>query len=305
MVFTLPHELNSLVMSYRKELFNLLLEASSYTLLKLGKDPKYLGAQPGIISVLHTWGQQLSFHPHVHCIVSGGGINPSGRWVKEKRKHPTFLYPKVAMQLIYKAYFMKKLRSLHAKGQIECANFEALLQTIGFKKWIVYAKKPFSGPGEVLEYLGRYTHKTAISRSRIVEVNIENQTVSFSYKDYREKDPEKLYKIMTLSIAEFCRRLEQHFLPYRYVRIRHYGYLQNHGRTGRINGLLEQFNLKKLPPKHKLELWVRVLELCGVDIRLCPKCQKGQMQLIATVGPQKPYANSVLAQNKASPITEA
>lgn len=293
-VFTLPHELNSLIMAYRKELFNLLFEASSYTLLKLGKDPQYLGAQPGIISVLHTSGQQLSFHPHVHAIVSGGGIGEDGNWVKEKRKSNNFLFPKAVIRSIYKAYFLKRLRKMQKQGLIDCLGFEELVKQVGYKKWEVYAKKPFGGPGEVLEYLGRYTHKTAISKDRIKEVNIETKTVSFSYKDYREKDPTKLYKTMSLSITEFVRRFEQHILPYRYVRVRHYGYLQNRGRSERIKGLQDHFGIKNTGQKQKIELWVRVMELTGLDIRLCPKCQKGKLDLITSIRNPPPYKNSIL-----------
>lgn len=306
-VFTLPHELNSVIMGHRTQLFKLLFEASSYTLLKLGADKKYLGGKPGIISVLHTWGQQLSFHPHVHCIVSGGGMDDTGKWVKEKRATSTtlsasgnFLFPKAVMQSIYKAVFLKGLRKLIKTGEVKCDNIEAIITKIGFKKWEVYAKKPFSCPKDVLEYLGRYTHKTAISLSRILAIDTEKQTITFSYKDYRERGKGELYKTMTLSIAEFTRRFEQHILPKRFVRIRHYGYLQNHGRTARLQNLQSQFGIKKSMPKIKLELWVRIIELYGTDIRICPKCKKAKLLLIATVGREKPFENSIL-RNKASP----
>jgi len=138
-VFTLPHELNGLIMGNRVAMFNLLFEASSYTLLKLGADPKHLGARPGIISVLHTWGQQLAFHPHIHCIVSGGGEN-GGEWVPDKSKNQSYLFPKPIMQKIYKAVFLKKLRELIASEGFEVGQIDTtkLIETIGKKHWNVY-----------------------------------------------------------------------------------------------------------------------------------------------------------------------
>jgi Putative transposase/Transposase zinc-binding domain len=298
-VFTLPHELNGLILGHRTLLYNLLLEASAYTLLKLGADPSYLGGQPGIVSVLHTWGQQLSFHPHVHCVVSAGGVNAQGQWIKAKRKNSNFLFPKAVMQVIFKAYFLKRLRALLKAQKLHHHASKAIMEKIGYKKWEVYAKKPFAGPEEVLKYLGRYTHKTAIGKDRIKQVDPAAQTVSFAYKDYREKTTEGQKKTLTLSIQEFCRRLEQHFLPHRYVRIRSYGYLRNHGRRQRLAGLRAQLGLKQQGPKPKLELWLRVAELIGKDIRLCPKCQKAPLQEIE-VKP-RPYLRPSHFPNKASP----
>jgi hypothetical protein len=153
-------------------MYNLLFETSSYTLLKLGADPKFLGGRPGIISVLHTWGQNLSFHPHIHCIVSGGGEN-GGEWVSDKSKNQSYLFPKPIMQKIYKAVFLKKLRELIASGSLQIGEIDTtkLIEEVGKKHWNVYAKRPFSGPKTVLEYLGRYTHKTAITPHRILEIN--------------------------------------------------------------------------------------------------------------------------------------
>src|SRR5699024_230725 len=177
-VFTLPHELNGLIMGNRRELFSLLFESASYTLLKLGKDKKWLGATPGIISILHTWGQTLSFHPHVHCIVSGGGVKEDKKggkeWVKEKRRSGNYLFPRTAMQQIYKAYFLKRLRKMVARNNVQVTNKPAtkyLLREIGFKRWNVYAKRSFGGPGQslsrlygMMEYLGRYL--TAVRQAR-------------------------------------------------------------------------------------------------------------------------------------------
>jgi len=283
-VFTLPHELNGLIMGNRKELFKLLFDASAYTLLKLAKDEKWLGATPGIISILHTWGQDLSFHPHVHCIVSGGGIN-NGNWIKEKRKNNTYLFPKDAMRKIYKAYFLKQLRKMLAKKILQVkddAAIENMIREIGFKKWNVYAKKPFGGPLQVLEYLGRYTHKVAITAHRIQEINKAKNSLTFRYKDYHARGTNDEKKVMTLTIDEFIRRFEQHILPLRFVKIRQYGYLSNHHRTKRLQQL---FDLMKLPPppqKVQVPVQTRMLEQHGLDITLCPGCKKGKLELVAT-----------------------
>jgi hypothetical protein len=265
-------------------LFKLLFDASAYTLLKLAKDEKWLGATPGIISILHTWGQDLSFHPHVHCIVSGGGIN-NGNWIKEKRKNNTYLFPKDAMRKIYKAYFLKQLRKMLAKKILQVkddAAIENMIREIGFKKWNVYAKKPFGGPLQVLEYLGRYTHKVAITAHRIQEINKAKNSLTFRYKDYHARGTNDEKKVMTLTIDEFIRRFEQHILPLRFVKIRQYGYLSNHHRTKRLQQL---FDLMKLPPppqKVQVPVQTRMLEQHGLDITLCPGCKKGKLELVAT-----------------------
>ena len=183
-VFTVPHELNGLTLGNRKAMFDLLFEASSYTLLTLAKDPKWLGATPGIISILHTWGQQLSFHPHVHCIVSGGG-GQNGRWVREKRTNHSYLFPKVVMEKIFKAYYLKRLSQLLRKQVLKVADQGLLEETcnaLQMKRWNVYAKRPFGGPMQVLEYLGRYTHKVAITEGFPFLVLNKSRIFSFNYR---------------------------------------------------------------------------------------------------------------------------
>ena len=160
-VFTMPHQLNSLVMGNRKVMLNLLLEASSYTLLQFAKDEKYPGAQPGIIAVLHTWGQQLSFHPHVHCIVSGGGIDKDKRWKEALKAKHKFLFPAKAVAQVYRAYFLKQLQKQIGKGIVTMRNEEqqrdwlTLRSSLYKMEWITYFKEPMGGPAQVLEYLGR------------------------------------------------------------------------------------------------------------------------------------------------------
>jgi hypothetical protein len=294
-VFTLPHEFNSLILGNRKEMFTLLFEAASQTLLQFAADPQYLGATGGITAVLHTWGQDLSFHPHVHCIISGGGILPSPvlspskdgegqgvRWVTAKRKNNKFLFPVKAMKKVYKGIFLKKLRMLLANRQLQTEGIavEELIQQAGYKSWNVYAKAPFGNVALVVEYLGRYTHKVAITRHRII--SITDADVTFRYKDYADGNKQKE---MTLSIAEFLRRFEIHFLPKRYVKIRHYGFLQNHGKTKRLDAIRKEMKLQPLPPKVQVPVALRMLEQYGHDISLCPKCKQGKLILVAIVYP--------------------
>jgi Putative transposase/Transposase zinc-binding domain len=285
MVFTLPHELNSLIMGNRKVLFKLLFDASSQTILTLAKDPKWLGATPGIISILHTWGQDLSFHPHIHCIVSGGGVDKDNNWVKEKRENQKFMFPESSIRKIYKRIFMDGLRDLFKTNQLQVEDEEELGKTIskiGYKKWNVDARSGFGGPKQVLEYLGRYTHKVAITAHRILEINEKQSTITFKYKDYHAKGTVEMYKVMTLSIDEFIRRFEQHILPKAFVKIRHYGYLKNHNRTARLRDIFAKMNLPAPPPKVQIPTRQRILEQYGKDITLCPKCQKGKLELVAT-----------------------
>jgi predicted nucleic acid-binding Zn ribbon protein len=219
-VFTLPHELNSIIMGNRKNCYNLLFKAASSTLLQFGKDQKYLGAQLGILAVLHTWGQQLSFHPHLHCIVSGGGVATKKNmekdkcvyWKNTRRDSGNFLFPVKAMSVVYKAIFLKGLKKAIAKKEINLneaqqKEVKQLLENLYYKPWVVYAKKPFGGPQQVVQYLAAYTHKVAISNNRIL--SIENGNVSFKWKDYRHENAPKQ---MSLTASEFLRRFEQHNL---------------------------------------------------------------------------------------------
>ena len=173
-VFTLPQELNSIVIGNQRLLYKLLFDASAQTLLAFARDEKYLGAQPGIISVLHTWGQQLSFHPHVHCIISGGGITAEGKWKEARKNEGHFLFPVKAMAVVYRARFLEALKDLMTKELVtvpQHTDVKAFLHLLYAKPWVVYAKAPFGGPQAVLEYVGRYTHKVAISNHRIVSTN--------------------------------------------------------------------------------------------------------------------------------------
>ena len=273
-VFTLPSELRSLVMGNRKVMFDLLFESAHYTLLTLGRDPKWLGGQLGIISILHTHGQELSFHPHIHCIVSGGGINKDGQWQTNKRAGDSFLFPRRVMEQMYKAYFLRRVMQMLGDGDLlfEGIDVSTAIDAVRYKKWNVYAKAPFAGPAQIIEYLGRYTHKVAITAHRIKEIT--DQTITFKYKDYADKSK---VKEMTLSHAEFARRFEQHILPHRYVKIRHSGYLSHRGKTARLERLHQQMNLPPPMPKVSISTALQVLIKTGVDITICPVCKRGKL----------------------------
>ena len=282
-VFTLPHELNPIMLGNRVVMFKLLFDASANTLLTFAQDPKYLQAQPGIISVLHTWGQQLSFHPHIHCIVSGGGITDGNKWRDARKTEYEFLFPVAAMEQVYKGKFMQRFKQLIAKGEISlpaATNIKQLLNKLYNKQWVVYAKAPFGGPHAVVEYLGRYTHKVAISNHRISSINEQESTVTFSYKDYSDGNKQKQ---MTLSCNEFIRRFAQHILPERFTKIRTYGYLSNRNRSQRIQDILKAMRLPVHKGLIKVPLQVALLLNYNVDIKQCPCCKQQSMQLVHVV----------------------
>lgn len=284
-VFTLPHELCSTVLGNRKSLFKLLFDTSASTLLQFAKDPRYLGASPGIISVLHTWGQQLSFHPHVHAIVSGGGITKGSEWKEAKKNDYCFLFPVKAMQKVFRGKFLQGLKKLLKAGKAslpEAVDERSLLAKLYDKDWVVYAKAPFGGPHAVLEYLGRYTHKVAISNHRISSIGEGDDTVTFDYKDYADGG---IKKQMTLSREEFLRRFTQHILPARFTKIRTYGYLANRGRSRRINDVLRQMRLPEHKGLIKVPLQLAMLERYGIDITRCPVCQGKTLQLVQVYYP--------------------
>lgn len=276
-VFTLPHELHPIVMGNRRAMFKLLFDAASKTLLQLATDPQWLGGKSSITSVLHTWGQQLSFHPHVHCIVSGGGVDAANRWIQARRSNGKFLFAPKALKSVYKGIFLKGLRQLIVRAQLntEGIDTENIIRQVGYKKWKVDARSPFGNVANVVAYLGRYTHKIAITAHRII--SISEHSITFRYRDYADRNTTKE---MTLSHAEFLRRFEQHILPKRFVKIRHYGLMQNHGKVQRLNAIREQLKLQPLPPKVQVPVAVRMLEQYAKDITLCPECKTGKLVLI-------------------------
>ena len=237
-VFTLPDVLNKTALHEPKMLYDILFESAWETLQTFGKNKNL---QMGMIAVLHTWGQNLSLHPHLHCIVPGGGVDESGAW-KNLRSDGKFLFPVKALSKVFRAKFCEKLKAnLKDKFNENQENeYEKIRQSLWEKPWVVYAKKPFGSPKSVVEYLGRYTHKIAISNGRIR--GIDDKTVTFDYKDYRQKG---IKKQMVLSHEEFIRRFAMHILPKRFVKIRHYGFLSSTWKRKKLKTL--QQNLGVIP----------------------------------------------------------
>lgn len=222
-VFTLPHQIRPLCLSHPRLIYNLLFKANWKAIDTLSRDPKHLGAAAGMTAVLHTWSQNLSLHPHLHCIIPGGGVTENNKW-KPTRSNGHYLFPKKALAQVFKGIFLKLLKDLAHQGFI--ALDSKLKEELYSKKWVVYAKRPFNKPLHVIEYLGRYTHKIAISNYRLTKVTESH--VSFHWKDYRQAAQQKE---MTLHASEFIRRFALHILPHRFVRIRHFGILSFHGRS--------------------------------------------------------------------------
>ncbi len=282
-VFTLPNELHPLVWGHRKVLFKLLFDSAAHCLLTLSKDPKYLGAVPAITAVLHTWGQQLQFHPHIHCIVSGGGADANNQWHDLKKGFGDYLYPYDVMLPLYRGYFLHHLNQMVKLGTVripENTNWPKLRDRLYKTKWIVFAKSPVQSPDKVVEYLARYTQKIAISNHRIKQVDATG--VTFTWKDYRQGGKRKA---MRLSREEFLRRFAAHILPARFVRIRHYGLLTNRNRKTRLAAIRK--NIGNQPPPEKLEVSPEIKRLLtvGSSTIKCPNCKTGALVLLGVVYP--------------------
>jgi len=221
-VFTLPDVFNALALSNKRVVYGVLFDAAAQTLLEVAAHPKHLGARIGLLAVLHTWGQSLSLHPHVHCIVPGGGIGADGKWVSCRAG---FFLPVRVLSRVFRGKFIDLLNRARAAGKLFGAEddraFDATLDAAVKHEWVVYAKPPFGGPQQVLKYLARYTHRIAISNRRLL--SIEDQSVTFGYKDYRGNRR----RTMTLEGREFLRRFLLHAVPRGFMRIRHFGLLGN------------------------------------------------------------------------------
>jgi hypothetical protein len=267
LVFTLPELLNSYCLKSPQVLYNILFLAGKYTIMKLGQDKKHLGATMGLISVLHTWGQNLSLHPHIHCIVPGGGVTKSGQW-KMSRDKGKYLFPVKVISVVFRGKFMEMFKTFCRDQDIHLP--AELINKLYSQPWVVYAKQPFLGPQQVIEYLGRYTHRIAISNHRIK--SITDSDVAFSYKDYRQGGRQK---IMTLQGIEFLRRFCLHILPPRFVKIRHYGIL-----ASRTKPQLKMQQMKmgvSIVKKEKLT-WKQITkQTMGFDVDICPCCKRGMM----------------------------
>lgn len=284
MVFTIPKELNSLCLINKKQLYGILFKASSQTITMLCKDKKYLGATPGIISILHTWGQNLTEHPHIHMIVTAGGIsNKENKWVNSRKK---FFLPVKVLSKVFRGKFLSMLKQAYCQGDLTLVgnslglqkekDFKSLLDKLYDKSWVVYAKKPFGNGGTVLRYLGRYTHRIAISNHRIVD--IEGQKVRFKWKDYADKNKKK---VMSLEAAEFIRRFLLHTLPKGFCKIRYYGLIANKNKKRNLLLVGKLLNATAVNHRPATETWQeQLLRLTGFNVLKCPKCEKGHMQTV-------------------------
>lgn len=264
LVFTLPDSINSLAIHQPKIVYDTLFEATWETLQKFGKAK---AIQMGMIAVLHTWGQQLSLHPHLHCIVPGGGVDKDGQW-QNIRSDGKFLFTVKALSKVFRVNFCEKLKTK------EPIKYEQIRQELWRKPWVVFAKPPFGSSKSVVEYLGRYTHKIAISNHRIK--NVDAQNVTFDYKDYRQNG---FKKQMTLTHQEFIRRFSLHILPKRFVKIRHYGFLSSTWKRQKLKLLQEKLKVKVLDKTERKPFLPK-----------CPCCKTGNLHPIAVFDQRGPPA---------------
>jgi hypothetical protein len=287
-VFTLPEEIAAIAYQNKAVVYNLLFAATAETLCTIAADPKHLGAEIGFFAVLHTWGQNMMHHPHLHCVVPGGGISPDGqRWVACRSG---FFLPVRVLSRFFRRRFLELLGQSFERGALEFFStleplrerkaFQRYLEPLREKEWVVYAKAPFAGPEQVLDYVGRYTHRVAISNNRLLE--IEDGHVTFRWKDYRDGDA---HKTMTLTAEEFIRRFLLHVLPPGFHRIRYYGLLGNHHGQERLQ---QCRRLLEMPPIAATEAGPeptagyrdRYETLTGVSLHECPVCHRGHMLLV-------------------------
>jgi predicted RNA-binding Zn-ribbon protein involved in translation (DUF1610 family) len=237
-VFTVPNELNVLALDNPRSFYDLLFTASAQTLLEVAADPQHLGAKIGVISILHTWGQNLLLHPHIHCAIPAGGLSPDHkRWIRSRDR---FFLPVKVLSRVFRGKFLAGLKCLYRSKKLHCAGpsaaladspqFAQLLRRLHRQDWVVYAKPAFGGPMQVLRYLGRYTHRVAISNHRLLA--FDGERVTFRWKNYAHGGK---YGQMTLRTCEFLRRFFLHVLPKAFVRIRHFGFLANRFRASRVS----------------------------------------------------------------------
>jgi hypothetical protein len=298
LVFTLPHELNALALSNKQEVCDLLFKAVAETLLEFGR--RHLGGKLGVTAVLHTWDQTLRDHFHLHCLIPGGALSDDGsRWTTASRN---FLFPVRALSLVLRAKFLDYLKQAHALSRLQFHGRVAVLadpavfavwhRRLREQLWVVYAKKPFCSPERVLDYLGRYTHRTAISNHRLL--SLEQGRVTFSYRDRRRDNQ---LRSMTLDADEFIRRFLLHVLPDRFVRIRHFGLLANRSRKQTLARCRQLLGVTA-PTPHGSPPSTRelLLALGGADLTRCPICRTGEMVILT----QLPAIPLLVAHNPLS-----
>ncbi|TAJ85094.1 IS91 family transposase [bacterium] len=282
LVFTLPHELNGLILAYKKILLSLLFKAVSETLLEFGRTR--LGGTVGIIAVLHTWDQTLKDHFHLHCLIPAGALSLDQRhWIATRKN---FLFPVKALSLVFRGKFLDLLKQAFDQGKIQAASQG--LKELRKKNWVVYAKKPFGSPHTVLDYLGRYTHRVALSNDRIL--NVQNGEVTLSYRDRKDGDRKKA---LPINAHEFIRRFLLHVLPEGFMRIRHFGFLANRSKQQALTQCRKLLGLNpalpEIPNKSTQDL---MRELTGTDLSRCPCCKKGTMVIVAELPKHHPWDSS-------------
>jgi hypothetical protein len=279
-VFTLPDKIGRLALQNAEEIYRIIFRAASETLLTIAADPRRLGVRIGFLAVLHTWGQTLHLHPHLHCVVPGGGLSPDGlRWIGCRKK--SFFLPVKVLSSRFRNLFLIYLRKAFEAGKLtfhgelaglaDQSAFEALCHQAKQTKWVVFAKPPFGGPEQVLKYLARYTHRVAISNRRLL--SMEDGRVRFEYKDYANGNQTK---VMSLAATEFIRRFLLHILPSGFVRIRQYGLLANRERRKKLTScraLLGMPALSAPAPASKPES-------IESEPKLCPACGIGHLILV-------------------------
>ena len=307
-VFTLPEELAHLAWQNKRIIYNLLFQSAAQTLLKLAADPKQLGAQIGFLAVLHTWSQQLRHHPHLHCVIPGGGLSLDGqRWISCREN---FFLPVKVLSRLFRHLFRDQLSRLFAQGKLvfhgsltqlnDPLAFQHFVRSLGRKEWVVYAKPPFGGPRQVLDYLGRYTHRVAISNHRLRK--LEHGQVTFSWRDYRHGQRRSL---LTLTAEEFMRRFLLHTLPRGFQRLRHFGLLSNRARVANLAHCRQLLGVAQQPSNSSMctpqpDAVTLFQALTGDSLTRCPACQQDQLRRCEAFAPLSPWTN--LASITTSPI---
>ena len=294
-VFTVPDQIATIAFQNQTVVYDILFRAASETLRTIAADPKHLGAEIGFLAVLHTWGQNLLHHPHIHCLVPGGGIAPDGQsWVACR---PGFFLPVTVLSRLFRGLFLHDLQRAFTAGELnffsahrhlyEPAAFRHYLAPTWDTDWVVYAKRPFAGPAQVLDYVGRYTHRVAISNNRLV--SLAGGKVSFRWKDYRDGNRQKT---MTLDGGEFIRRFLIHVLPDGFHRIRYYGFLGNCHRASKLAQCRELLGMAPPLPATgpSADYRDRFEALTGLSLRQCPHCHTGIMVVLGCIARPTVYA---------------
>jgi hypothetical protein len=287
-VFTVPEQIAAVAFYNKDAVYAILFRTVAETLLTIARDPQHLGAEIGFFAVLHTWGQNLLLHPHLHCVVPGGGLSPDGEWIACR---PEFFLPVPVLSRLFRRLFLEALAQAHRDGELHFfGDLESLCTASAFARylaplrqaeWVVYAKPSFGGPHQVIEYLGRYTHRVALSNRRLIA--LQDGQVSFRWKDYRDQDQQK---VMTVSAQEFIRRFLLHALPPGFQRIRYYGLLANCHRAGKLQLCRQRLaapmaDLLPVPQDYR-DFYAA---LTGKNLRLCPECGIGTMVRIELLPP--------------------